>query len=94
MNAYFLHLGIMKMRQDVSVQRNIERRYRSHCRCRKTKSTTYSECVFAALVILQARRMRRIILSPVGGLALPYFSTLSHKRQDFREKLLNIKCVF
>ena len=25
--------------------------------------------------------------------ALPYFSTLSHKRHDFREKLLNIKCV-
>jgi len=25
---------------------------------------------------------------------LPYFSTLSHKRHDFREKLLNTKCVF
>jgi hypothetical protein len=38
--------------------------------------------------------MRRIILSPVAGLALPYFSTLSHKRQDFRENLLNIKSGF
>jgi hypothetical protein len=25
--------------------------------------------------------------------ALPYFSTLSHKRQDFREKNFNTKCV-
>jgi len=48
--------------------------------------------VFAALVILQAKHIRRIILSPVAGLALPYFSTLSHKRQDFRENLMNIKC--
>jgi hypothetical protein len=29
------------------------------------------------------------------SLALPYFSTLSHKPQDFRKKdSLNIKCVF
>jgi len=47
--------------------------------------------VFAALVILQATRMRRIILSPVANLSLPYFSTLSHKRQDFREKLTEHK---
>ena len=26
--------------------------------------------------------------------AVQYFSTLSHKRHDFRKKLLNIKCVF
>jgi hypothetical protein len=27
-------------------------------------------------------------------LAVSYFSTLSHKRKDFREKVLNIKCAF
>jgi len=36
----------------------------------------------------------RIILSSVVSLALPYFSTLSHKRHDLREnEIVNIKCV-
>jgi len=30
--------------------------------------------------------MRRIILSSVARLAVQYFSTLSHKRQGFRNK--------
>jgi hypothetical protein len=57
---------------------------------------TYSERVSAALVIRHAKRMRHIILPSVACLALPYFSTLSHKRHDFRKekKFMNIKCVF
>jgi len=27
-------------------------------------------------------------------LSVPHYSILSHERNDFREKLLNIKCVF
>jgi hypothetical protein len=54
----------------------------------------YYECVTVALVIQHAKRMRRIILSSVACLAVLYFSTLSHKRNDIRKKLLNIKCVF
>jgi hypothetical protein len=50
--------------------------------------------VSVALVIQQAKRMRRITLPYVAYLALPHFITLHHKRHDFqKKKLLNIKCV-
>jgi hypothetical protein len=39
-----------------------------------------------------ASGLRRIILSSVVCLSVPYFSTLSHKRQNLGEKFLNIKC--
>jgi hypothetical protein len=39
----------------------------------KAISITYSECVSVALVIQHAKRMRRIILSSVACLAVPYF---------------------
>jgi sensor histidine kinase regulating citrate/malate metabolism len=44
-----------------------------------------SVCVCVALVIHHAKRMRRVILPYVSLLAVPYFSTLSHKRRDFRK---------
>ena len=48
----------------------------------------------AAVDIQHAKRMRRIILPSVACLTVPYFSTLSHKRHDFRKNLLNTKYVF
>jgi hypothetical protein len=82
-------------RQAMCVWRNIEARSCIHCCHGKTISITYPECVSVALVIQHAMPMRRIILSSVSYPAVPYFSTLSHKRHDFRKKrLLNIKFVF
>jgi hypothetical protein len=52
---------------------------------------TYSECVCAALVIQQAMRMRHIILPYVACPAIPKFYTLSQKRHDFREKIIEYK---
>jgi len=52
----------------------------------KAVSITYSGCVFVALRTLHARRMRRIILSSVACLTVPYVSILSHRGQDFRGK--------
>ena len=61
----------------------------------KAISVTYYECVSVALVIQHAKRMRRILLSSVACLALPYFFALSHKRYYFRKKIIDHKvCVW
>jgi hypothetical protein len=54
-------------------------------------SIMYSECVSVVLVILRAKRMRRVILSLVASPAQQHFATLSHKRCDCRRDVLEHK---
>jgi hypothetical protein len=58
------------------------------------KTITF-ECVFVGLFSQNAKRVRRIILLPVAWPAVPYISTLSYIRHEFRgKKFLDVKCRF
>lgn len=75
-------------------KRNINARSRNQCCRGKAIDIEYSECVSAALGIQPAKLIHLIFLSSVACLDPAYFSTFSHKRRHFREKLFNVKCVF
>jgi hypothetical protein len=44
---------------------------------------TYCKCLFVVLVMQHAMRTHLTVFSSVAPLFVPYFSTLSHKQQDF-----------
>jgi hypothetical protein len=77
------------------VQRNTRALSREHLCHGKAIIITYFECVYVcvcvcvcvALIMHHAKLMRRYVLSSVACLALPYSSTLSHKRYGFRKSL-------
>jgi hypothetical protein len=72
-------------------ERYNDARWRNHCCSGKAMSTKYYERVcILDLVTQHAKRMHRI-MSSAACLALPYFSILSHKRHDFREKVFQHK---
>jgi hypothetical protein len=75
-------------------KRNIEKCLRNHCYRGKAVSITYSECVSVALGIKHAKCTRRILLSSVACLTLPYLFSLSFKRHDFRERAIECKICF
>ena len=71
---------------------NIVARSRNHC-CRKKSDKHYIFWACVCSLVLVTERMRRI-MSSVASLAPPYFSSLSHKRHDFSENVIEQKmCV-
>jgi len=70
----------------VNYKRNIEVRSRNHCCRGNAVSVTYTEAVIVALVNQHAKFRRHIILSSLAYPALRIFSTLPHKRHDYRKK--------
>jgi len=77
----------------MNVLRNIEARSCTHCYSGKEINITQPVCVFVALVIQHAMRMRHIILQSVACPSVQNFSTLSHKRNDFRKRSYRTKAV-
>jgi hypothetical protein len=76
------------------VWRNTDVHSRNHWCSGNAISITYFERVSVTLGIQHVKRMLRIILSSVACPAVPYFSTLSHKRHDFWEKVIEHKKCF
>jgi hypothetical protein len=70
------------------VQRNIQWSSRNHVCRGKATGITYSECVFLALVIQHAVRMRRIVLSSVTLPAVLFFHIFSQTARFSKKKYL------
>ena len=85
---YFLRPSIIDFnstaRQAMYVQRNPGTRSWNHCYSGKAICIAYIQRVFVALVIQQAMLMRHFVICVRP--ALPYFSTLPYKRDDFQKK--------
>jgi hypothetical protein len=89
------HLVGKKFTKDIVTCNVILRRVRETTVAvgKKKICITYCECVFVALLTLHVKRMRSIIMPSESCQGLHYFSTLSHKRQNFSEKVTQCKML-
>ena len=70
----------------LDVQYKIKALLRNHCCHGKAIRVTYSEYVFVALVNRHTKRMRRIVLSSVGRLAVMFFHIISYSARFSKKK--------
>jgi hypothetical protein len=72
------------------MERNVEAHSFNHCCSGKSISVIYSQCMFLALGIQDAIRVRHIVICVLSGTKI-FFHIISW---DFRKSLLNIQRVF
>jgi hypothetical protein len=88
-----LYTASFKIQKYSTYKCSIETRSCNHCYRGKAVSISYSECVYVALVIEYAKRMRRVIMSSVACLAVHIFQHYFRNGTIFGNILLKIKCV-
>ena len=77
------------------LERKIRALSRNHCCRGRAIIITYSECVFVALGVQPAKRMRHIVLSSVACQAVPVFPYDPTNGTIFGKKdVIQHKCVF
>jgi hypothetical protein len=76
-------------RQTMCIEHKNDLRSHNHGCCGQAMSIKIFWVCFCilALIMRHAKRMPHIVLSSVTCPTLPYFSTLSHKRNDFRQQI-------